>query len=371
MESDINIKSVENMGNIKNTEIMEFIDLRSDTVTMPTTEMLDAMRNAKAGDDVYGDDPTVNLLEKRSAEILGKQDAVFVPSGTFGNQLAILTHTLRGDEVLIQEQNHVIMHEVGASAVIAGVQLRFLSGTSGTIDIDELKRLYRSEDIHHPRTGLICMENPHSNGNIVPLKNMQDVFDFAKSVKVPVHLDGARIFNAASAINISAKEIAGCADSVMVCFSKSLCAPIGSILAGKKEFIKKARKNRKLMGGGMRQAGYIAAPCLVSLEKMTARLVDDHNNAKYLAKLLEETNVFEVFNNRLDINMVFFKLKEKTGFRLVFNEKLFKEYLLNNKIKISESYNYEFRFVTHYYITKDKIDYTLKVIGQFIKENNL
>jgi threonine aldolase len=354
---------------MENMESMEFIDLRSDTVTMPTTEMLDAMRSAMAGDDVYGDDPTVNLLERRSAEILGKQDAIFVPSGTFGNQLAILTHTLRGDEVLIQEQNHIIMHEVGASAVIAGVQLRFLSGTSGTIDIDELKKLYRSEDIHHPRTGLICMENPHSNGNVVPLKNMQNVFDFAKSVNVPVHLDGARVFNAAVAMNINAKDIADYADSVMVCFSKSLCAPIGSIVAGKKEFIEKARKNRKLMGGGMRQAGYIAAPCLVSLEKMTKRLDDDHKNAKYLAKRLEETNVFEVFNNRLDVNMVFFKLKEKAGFQQAFNEKLFQEYLFNNKIKISESYNNEFRFVTHYYITKDKIDYVLEIIGQFIKES--
>ncbi len=349
---------------------MDFIDLRSDTVTMPTDEMLDAMRNAEAGDDVYGDDPTVNKLEKISSEILGKEAAVFVPSGTFGNQLAILTHTLRGDEIIIQGENHVIMHEVGASAVIAGVQLRFLSGTSGTVDIGELKRLCRSEDIHHPRTGLICMENPHSNGNIVPLKNMQDVFDFAKSVNVPVHLDGARIFNAATAINTSAKEIADCADSVMVCFSKSLCAPIGSILAGKKEFIKAARKNRKLMGGGMRQTGYIAAPCLISLEKMTKRLDEDHKNAKYLAELLEETNVFEVFNNRLDVNMVFFKLKEKTGFQQSFNEKLFKEYLFNNRIRISERCNNEFRFVTHYYITKDKIDYVLEIVKKFIKENS-
>ncbi len=348
---------------------MEFIDLRSDTVTMPTEEMLDAMRNAKAGDDVYGDDPTVNQLEKRSAEILGKQDAVFVPSGTFGNQLAILTHTLRGDEVLIQEENHVIMHEVGASAVIAGVQLRFLSGNSGTIDIDELKKLYRSEDIHHPRTGLICMENPHSNGNVVPLKNMRDVRDFAKSVNVPIHLDGARIFNAAIALNADAKEIADFADSVMFCFSKSLCAPIGSILAGKKDFIIKARKNRKLMGGGMRQAGYIAAPCLVSLEKMTARLADDHKNAKYFAKLLEETGIFEVLNNRLDVNMVFFKLKAKTTSQQIFNEELFIEFLLKNKIKISASYNNEFRFVTHYYITKEKIDYTLEIIREFMKQN--
>ena len=199
---------------------------------------------------------------------------------------------------------------------------------------------------------------------------MQEVKDFANSVNVPVHLDGARIFNAATSMGISVKEISGFADSVMACFSKSLCAPIGSILAGKKEFIKAARKNRKLMGGGMRQAGYIAAPCLVSLEKMTKRLDVDHKNAKYLAKLLEETNVFEVFFNRLDVNMVFFKLKEKTGFQHVFNEKSFKEYLFKNKIKISERYNNEFRFVTHYYITKDRIDYTLKIIRKFIEENS-
>jgi threonine aldolase len=215
------------------------------------------------------------------------------------------------------------------------------------------------------------MENPHSNGNIVSLKNMQDVFDFAKSVNIPVHLDGARIFNAAAAMNASAKEIADYADSVMFCFSKSLCAPIGSILAGKKEFIKRARKNRKLMGGGMRQAGYIAAPCLVSLDKMTKRLADDHKNARYLAKLLEETNIFEVFNNRLDVNMVFFKLKERPGSKQVFNEKLFQEYLFKNKIKVSASFNSVFRFVTHYYISKDKIDYTLEIIRNFFKENKM
>ncbi|MCL4378309.1 MAG: threonine aldolase family protein [Actinobacteria bacterium] len=334
---------------------MEFIDFRSDTVTMPTKEMLDAMRNASAGDDVYGDDKTVNLLEKKSAEILGKESAIFVPSGTFGNQLALLTHTLRGDEVIIPADNHIVLYEVAAAAVIAGVQLRLTTENNGKIDIEELKKMYRIDDIHNPRTGLICMENAHSAGKVVPMNNMLDVCKFAKSLKIPVHLDGARIFNAAIALKINPREIAVNFDSIMFCFSKGLCAPVGSILAGSMEFINKARKNRKLMGGGMRQVGFIAAPCIVALDKMIDRLKEDHENAKYLASRLEETEIFEVFKERLDINMVFCSLKKEiTDY---FNEKAFINYLREYKIKINPSEYGEFRFVTHYWISKENINY--------------
>jgi len=288
---------------------MEYIDFRSDTVTEPTLEMLDAMHDAKVGDDVYGDDPTVNLLEEKAAEALGKESALFVPTGTFGNQLAVLTHTERGNEVIIPESNHIVIHEVGASAVIAGVQLRTLNDNYGTPNVSELKKAFRGDDIHFPKTGLVCMENAHSSGKVIATQDLREIFECAKSYNIPLHLDGARIFNAAQALKTEAREIAKYTDSVMFCLSKGLCSPVGSMLTGTKEFILKARKNRKLMGGGLRQAGYLAAAGLVSIEKMTARLSEDHKNAKYLAGRMETIKNFKVFKNRLDINMVFFTIE--------------------------------------------------------------
>ena len=350
---------------------MQYIDLRSDTVTEPTVEMLDAMRNAVVGDDVYGDDPTVNLLENKAAYILGKEAALFLPSGTFGNQLALLTHTERGDEVLLAKNCHILLHEVGASAVIAGVQLRFLSDDLGKFNIEELKGSYREEDIHHPRTGLVCMENATSDGTVVPLENIKEVHYFTKLKNLPLHLDGARIFNAAIALKTSAEEIAKYFDSIMFCFSKGLCCPVGSVLVGNNKFINKARKNRKLMGGGMRQAGFIAAPCLVALDKMIERLYEDHQNARYLAGCLTAEGIFEVNENKLDINMVFFKLNEKKLANKNFNELDFINYLYKNKIKISPDYGGEYRFVTHYWITKDKIDYLMDIIKKYLNIRGL
>lgn len=346
---------------------MEYIDLRSDTVTEPTAEMLDAMRNAQVGDDVYGDDPTVSLLENKTARILGKEAALFVPSGTFGNQLSLLTHTLRGDEVILGRSCHIVLHEVGASSVIAGVQLRFINDDFGKFNIDELGSLYREEDIHHPRTGLICMENATSDGTVVPIANIKEVNTFARLKKIPLHLDGARIFNAAAVLKTDVKEIAKYFDSIMFCFSKGLCCPVGSILVGNKEFIDKARKNRKLMGGGMRQAGFIAAPCILALDKMTKRLAEDHNNARYLASCLDAIGVFNINKYKSDINMVFFKLNEEKISSKEFNEKKFVDFLYNNKIKISFIYAGEFRFVTHYWITKEKIDHLMDMINKYLE----
>ncbi|MHB1346378.1 MAG: threonine aldolase family protein [Candidatus Humimicrobiaceae bacterium] len=345
---------------------MEYIDFRSDTVTEPTMEMLDAMHAAKVGDDVYGDDETVNLLEKKAAAALGKEDSLFVPSGTFGNQLALLTHTERGNEVIIPESNHIVMHEVGASAVIAGVQLRTLKDSCGSLDISELKKTFRMNDIHYPKTGLVCMENAHSSGKVISVEALKETYECARDHGVPMHLDGARIFNAAIALKTQAKEIAGCADSVMFCLSKGLCSPIGSILAGTEKFVAKARKNRKLMGGGLRQAGYLAAAGLISIEKMAGRLVEDHENAKYLASILESIKSFTVFKNRLDINMVFFTID-----RPDFNEDAFIEYLLEKKIKISRSELGEFRFVTHFWIDKKSMDFAKESIDSFFETNKI
>ncbi|MCX6347151.1 MAG: threonine aldolase family protein [Actinobacteria bacterium] len=341
---------------------MEYIDFRSDTVTEPTMEMLDAMHAAKVGDDVYGDDPTVNLLEKKAAEAMGKESALFVPTGTFGNQLAILTHTERGNEVIIPQSNHIVIHEVGACAVIAGVQLRTLNDNCGVPCISDFKNAFRGDDIHFPKTGLVCMENAHSSGKVIGVNVLTEIIKKEKSHNTPVHLDGARIFNAAQALKTGAAEIAGYADSVMFCLSKGLCSPVGSMLAGTKKFISKARKNRKLMGGGLRQAGYLAAAGLISIEKMTVRLWEDHENARYLADRMETIKNFNVFKNRLDINMVFFTIEN-----MDFNEDDFVSFLFAKKIKINPAEFGEYRFVTHYWIDKKSIDYTIDSICSFFK----
>ena len=291
---------------------MNFIDLRSDTVTLPTEEMLDAMRYAKAGDDVYEDDPATKKLEEIAANITGKEASLFVPSGTFANQLAILTHTKRGDEVIIPKNNHIVIHEVGASAVISAVQLRTIGSRFGQIDTDELEGTIRRPNIHYPDTGLICTENAHSEGKVVPLENLLKVKQIAAKKGIPVHLDGARIFNAAIASKTAAKDIALTADSLMFCLSKGLCSPVGSILAGNKNFIKRARKNRKLMGGGLRQTGYLAACGIISIEKMIDRLQEDHNNAKYLADKLELIKFIKVLsvNNKKKAREIFDEIEK-------------------------------------------------------------
>ncbi len=334
---------------------MKWIDIRSDTVTKPTPEMRKATYEAEVGDDVYGDDPTVNRLEKLSAKILGKEDALFVPSGTFGNQLAIMTHTNMGDEIMLADSNHIFVHEVGASSVIASVQMRTLECDDGKPEISKIEHSIREQDIHFPKTGLICMENAHSSGRTIDLDYLIKVKKLAQEHKIPVHLDGARIFNAAIALEVDPKDIAGTADSVMFCLSKGLSAPIGSILAGNKNFIEKARKGRKLMGGGMRQAGIIAAAGIVALETMIERLGEDHLNARILAGKLSDIPVVNVLEDQLDINMVFFTLNKENKINLV-------ELMKDKGIKINPSENGVFRFVTNKDITKKDIDEVTKAI---------
>ncbi|MDD5745168.1 MAG: low-specificity L-threonine aldolase [Mesotoga sp.] len=328
---------------------MKWIDLRSDTVTLPGEEMRAAMANAEVGDDVYGDDPTVNRLEEIAAEVLGKESAVFVPSGTFGNQLSILTHTLRGDEVIIPASNHIIVHEAGASAVIAGVQMRTLDCDDGMPSVDRILKAIRGEDLHYPRTGLICLENAHSSGRVLPMEYMKEVYSLARERAVPVHLDGARIFNAAVSLGIDAGEIASKADSVMFCLSKGLGAPIGSMLVGTKDFISRARKGRKIMGGAMRQAGIIAAAGIMAIEKMIDRLGEDHENARYLAKKLEEIKGIEIMRDRLDINMVFFKLDQGRPEAIV--GELYRE-----GIKINPPEGDEWRLMTNLDVSRSDLD---------------
>ncbi|QAT62312.1 low-specificity L-threonine aldolase [Acidilutibacter cellobiosedens] len=338
---------------------MKSIDLRSDTVTMPTDEMRRAMANALVGDDVYGDDPTVNKLEKIAAEKVGKEAALFVPSGTFGNQLSLLTHTRRGQEVIIGKENHIVVHEVGASAVIAGVQLRTLNTTNGTMSPEDVEKAIRKDDIHQPETGLICIENAHGCGAVIKIDNLKEIKKIAEKYSLPVHMDGARIFNAAISLGVDARDIAKYCDTVMFCLSKGLAAPIGSMVAGNKKFIDKARKNRKLMGGGMRQAGIIAAAGIIALEKMTLRLEEDHKNAKYFASELSKIPGINVRFDKNDINMIFFEMKDN-----IIPEKTFINKLYEKNIKINKAEDGEYRFVTHAGITKEDIGFVINSIKE-------
>lgn len=340
---------------------MKFIDLRSDTVTMPTDEMRQAIANAEVGDDVYRDDPTVNKLEKLAAEKVGKEASLFVPSGTFGNQLAIMTHTRRGNEVIVGKNNHIVLHEVAASAVIAGVQLRTLETVNGLMSPKDVLKAIRADDIHEPETGLICVENAHGCGAVVPLSILKEIKEIAESHSIPVHMDGARLFNGAASLGVDPKEITACCDSVMFCLSKGLAAPAGSMLAGSKAFIDRARKYRKLMGGGMRQIGILAAAGIIALEKMVDRLAEDHKNAKYLADELSKLPGVNVKRDRLDIDMVFFEMGQD-----VIKERLLIEKLYERNIKINGIEDGEYRFVTHIGVSREDIDYVIKCMKELM-----
>lgn len=265
------------------------MDLRSDTVTKPTQAMREAMAAAEVGDDVMGEDPTVRRLEELAATKVGKEAAVFVPSGTMGNQVAVFTHTRRLGEAIVEAESHLYYYEAGGMSQLSGVQARPLKGTLGMLDLDELRAAIRPDEQHHPPTTLVSLENTHNRHGGAPLAvdYTKQVAEIAHSQKIPLHLDGARLFNAAIALKTEAKTLAAPADSVMFCVSKGLCAPVGSLLCGTTEFIGRARKTRKMFGGGMRQAGVIAAAGIVALETMVGRLADDHANAAVLARGIE------------------------------------------------------------------------------------
>ena len=334
---------------------MKIIDLRSDTVTQPTEEMREAMANAIVGDDVYEDDPTVITLEKLAAEIVGYEAALFVPSGTMGNQLAIMAHTKRGDEIILGQNSHIVAHEVGGAALLANVSYRIVNNPDDTIGGNDVDGNVRDSDIHYPDTGLVCVENALSNGKVVSLDRMKEAYEAAKRHNLPVHMDGARLFNAAVYLNVEPSEITQYCDSVMFCLSKGLCAPAGSMLCGTEAFIKRARKLRKLLGGGMRQVGILAAPGIIALAKMTRRLHEDHENAQYLAKRLSEIPWIDIDMESVHINIVFFKIKKPD-----FNYSAFEKHLLENGIKTNPAENGEYRFVTHNGITKESIDFVIE-----------
>lgn len=342
---------------------MKYIDLRSDTVTQPTQEMREAMLTARVGDDVYGDDPTVNKLEELAAQKTGKEAALFVPSGTMGNQIAIMTHTRRGDEIIVGENCHIVAHEVGAAAVLSSVCFRILAPKDDIIRAADVEQAIRSDDIHAPRTGLVCIENALATGGVVPLDVQAAVYQTAHAHGIPVHMDGARLFNAATALGVPAAEIAANADSVMFCLSKGLCAPVGSMLVGSKEFIDRARKNRKLLGGGMRQAGFLAAAGIIALEKMTDRLAEDHANARYMAQKLAKIPGVSVDASRLDINMVFFTVD-----RPLEQQQRLPAKMLELGVKINGPDEGWMRFVTSHDVNRADIDLALANFAQVLGE---
>jgi threonine aldolase len=337
---------------------MDYIDLRSDTVTKPTPEMREAMAEAEVGDDVYGDDPTLNKLEELAAAMLGKESALFVPSGTMGNLIALLVHCQRGDEVIVGNQSHIYLNESGGMSALGGIHpCPVQNQPDGTLAIDDILASIRTEDVHHPITRLICLENTQNICGGIPLTAdyTRQVGELARQNYLSLHIDGARIFNAAVAQNISVKELVEPADSVMFCLSKGLAAPIGSMLAGTGKFIKRARHIRKMLGGGMRQAGIVAAAGIISLEKMTKRLGDDHSRAKKLADGLRQVSGLVVDQNSPYTNMVYLNLSEEVHVNTHQITQKMKEY----GVLVDPENARRFRLVIHYWIDDRAVEKTV------------
>lgn len=335
---------------------MKVIDLRSDTVTKLTQEMREAMYHAPVGDDVFSDDQLMNDLEVLVAKTMGKEAGVFVPSGTFSNQLALFTHCHQGDEVIVDQDAHIVQHESGASPIISSVQLFTLESDHGIWDLHKLERVIKKRNLSSPGTKLVCMENAYG-GKVLPLDYMHQVYRIAKNHHLAVHLDGARIFNAATALNVDVKEIAQYSDSVSVCLSKGLGSPVGTVLVGPEDWIKEARMKRKIMGGGMRQIGILAACAMISINKMSKRLNEDHENATYLEKLLKTIKGVKIDTHQRDINIVFFDIEDERKHKL-------HEYLNQHHIKILP-YEGMFRFVTHYDVDKGDIEKTIDLMKKY------
>ncbi|HEY75813.1 MAG TPA: low-specificity L-threonine aldolase [Thermoflexia bacterium] len=343
---------------------MKIIDLRSDTVTHPTPEMREAMYRAEVGDDVFGEDPTVNQLEAMAAERMGKEAALFVASGTMGNLVALLTHCGRGDEAIVGDQSHTFLFEQGGMAALGGITPRPIPNQpDGTLRLEDIETAIRPDNVHFPRTRLICLENTHNMCNGTPLtpEYTAEVARLARRHGLKVHLDGARVFNAAAALGVDVKELVREVDSVMFCLSKGLCAPVGSLLCGDADFIAEARRARKVVGGGMRQAGVLAAAGIVALEKMTQRLAEDHERARRLAKGLAQIPGIEV--GPVHTNILYFRLTEeatRTPEEVV-------DGLAERGVRILGRENGRFRAVTHYWITDEDIDRTLQAMREVME----
>ena len=337
------------------------IDLRSDTVTMPSKKMKDFIFNAPLGDDVYGEDPSINSLEEKIADLFGKESSLFVPSGTMANLISVLTHCERGDEVLLGDKSHIFFYESGGISAFGGIHSHQIKNElDGTININAIKnRIRDSENIHFPTTKLMCLENTHNLCYGAPINSsyIKSVKTMLNNFNIKLHIDGARIFNASVALKMPVNELCVDSDSITCCLSKGLSAPAGSLVIGSKTFINKARKIRKALGGGMRQAGIIASAGIFAIENMIERLEEDHFNAKKLADNMSNISEININNENVFTNIVFFNLN-----KCQISDADFMLELLNNKIKIDYKGNHKFRMVLHSGINKNQI---LKVIETF------
>ncbi len=344
---------------------MEIIDLRSDTVTQPTEEMRRAMAEAEVGDDVFGEDPTVNRLEAAAAQRLGKEAGLFVASGTMGNLVAVLTHCGRGDEIILGETSHTFMYEAGGVSALGGVHPRPLPvQEDGTMALDAIRAAIRAENIHYPPTRLVALENAQGSMRGIPLPKayMDAVGELAHAHGLALHVDGARIFNAATALGCDVADLVAAADSVTFCLSKGLCAPIGSVLVGSRAFIARARRMRKLVGGGMRQVGVLAAAGLVALEKMPARLAEDHRNARRLAEGLAELPDFALDPQRVRTNIVYVTLRKDARM----GAKAIAAALAERGVRVLAMDDQHIRAVTHYGIRSEHIERALQAFREVL-----
>jgi threonine aldolase len=344
---------------------MDFIDLRSDTVTHPTPEMRDAMAKAVVGDDVFGDDPTVNRLQETAAALTGKEAALFVASGTMGNLAGILAYCQRGDEVILGNQAHTFMYEAGGISALGGVHsCQLANQPDGSLLLEDIEAAIRPADVHHPITRLIALENTHNRcgGTYQGVEYVRQVYELAHAHGLKVHLDGARLFNATVAMGIRAGDLTRYVDSVTFCLSKALCAPVGSVLCGDEEFIAKARRVRKQLGGGMRQAGVLAAAGIVALETMVNRLVEDHVRARKLADGLRPINGVTLAPAEPATNMVFFNLSKDMPDVGDIEREMKKRGVLTHG-----SGPRRFRVVTHYWIDDSGVDKAVAAFREVLK----
>ena len=341
----------------------DFIDLRSDTVTKPTSAMRKAMAGAEVGDDVFGEDPTVNALQRKVAKILGKEASIFVPSGTMANQLAIKSHTQPGDEVIIEATSHPYNFEGGASAALSGIQFYCLKGIRGILDASQIEETIRPDDHHFPVTRLICLENTHNRGGgaIYPVEKIAEISRLAKSKSLLLHLDGARLWNASVATGIKPHKYAQWADSVSVCLSKGLGAPIGSLVAGTKTFIDRVHRFRKMFGGGMRQVGILAAAGIYALDHHIERLKEDHQNAKRLALGLKEIKGVAIDPEHVETNIVIFDIAETGMTATQVRDEMKKKGVLIHSLGKTQ-----IRLVTHLDVSSENIEVALKAFKKVL-----
>lgn len=336
---------------------MPFADLRSDTVTKPSKAMLEAMMNARVGDDVFSEDESVNELQNKCAELTGKEAALFVTSGVMGNQLAIKCHTLPGDEVIVESESHIFNYETAAPSVISGVQLFPVRGNSGILNSQDIIKYVRSKEYYFPVTKLICLENTHNRagGVIQPVDSIRDISGFARENGMKIHLDGARIFNAYVETKISVKEYSDYFDSVSFCFSKGLGCPVGSIICGDFGFIEMARKWRKILGGGMRQAGFLAEAAIFALENNIERLKEDNEKAKYFGNEISKIGGIEIDLNSLQTNIVIFSSAKHT-------KEEFMNKLKEKGVLISSGSYENMRAVFHLDVTGSDVEKAIETI---------